>query len=174
MKKLIAAVLFSLIGVSCGFKVTPLKGNYPTTPIIYYSEKSFDKVWDNIIDLFAQKGLSIKIIDRSSGLIVSEKSHLSWSLEKKDGKLFDSTYYVVLERIAPKGSKFFYTPAQVTGEWNVRIKNDGGRTAINVNLTNIKATYGSSYYSGGRIVEPVDIAGRTTGVFEKFIYEAIK
>ncbi|MEO6313565.1 MAG: hypothetical protein ABIX01_11920 [Chitinophagaceae bacterium] len=159
---------------SCSMHIAPLKGTYPKTPIVYTSEKSLDKIWDNIIDMFAQKGLSIKIIDKSSGLIVSEKSRLSWSLEKKDGSLFDSTNYVVLEKVSAKGSKYFYTPTRVTGEWNVRIKADGKLTYININLTNIMATYGSAYYSNGRIVEPVEIVGRTTGVFEKSIYEMIK
>jgi hypothetical protein len=39
--------------------------------------------------MFAQKSLSIKIIDQSGGLIISEKSRLSWSLKKKDGTLYE-------------------------------------------------------------------------------------
>lgn len=69
-----------------------------------------------------------------------------------------------------------FIPASVTGEWNVRIKNIDGKTSINVNLYNIEAIYGSSYYSSytHSAMQPVRAEGKTTGEFEKKIYNAVK
>ena len=97
MKKLLLIISVSLL-TSCASKVIPLKGSYPTTPIEITSTKSFDDVWDNLVDMFAQKGLSIKIIDRSSGLIVSDRSKLSTTIENKKGGLQDPTAFIVVPK----------------------------------------------------------------------------
>lgn len=183
MKKLLC--LFSVISfASCmSIKVIPLSGTYPTTPIVFYSDKSFDKVWDNIIDMFAQKGISIRVIDRASGLIVSDKSKLSWTFEdfkngknKKDRHIkFDKDAFVVLEQMIDPWRKRPFTPDPVTGDWNVRIKKDGDRTSINVNLNNITATYERDYYTQNHLTfAAIEVKGKTTGVFEKMIFDIVK
>ena len=87
MKLLIRILVITTLLSSCApTKIIQLQGQYPSTPMIFNSEKSFDKVWDNLVDVFAQKGLSIKIIDRSSGLIISGKAILSATMEDKNGK----------------------------------------------------------------------------------------
>ena len=175
MKKCI--YLFLILFSSCAApKVIALRGNYPQTPMVFYSDKSFDKVWDNIIDMFAQRGLSIRIIDRTSGLIISDKSKLTWSFENKAGVIEKPQAFVVLERIMQSYEDQPYRPTIVTGEWNIRIKQMENKTSINVNLTSIQATYGTAYYSSvtHSVMTPVDIAGKTTGVFENNIYEIIK
>lgn len=48
--------------------VKSLTGSYQEAPTVISSSRSFDKVWDTTIDYFAQKGISISTIDRSSGL----------------------------------------------------------------------------------------------------------
>jgi hypothetical protein len=174
MKKCIYCFLF-IFSACLSPKVIPLKGNYPSTPITFHSEKTVNAIWDNIIDFFAQKGLSIKIIDKSSGLIISDNSKLSYSFENKYGKIKDTTAWVILNTIIDR-YKNPYKPNSVSGSWNIRIKNDGTGTLINVNLVNIKAVYGSYYYSeySHTIVEPVDVKGNTTGKFEQLIYDYIK
>lgn len=174
MKRIVFACLM-LSGCAVS-KVIPLKGSYPQTPIISSTDKPFDKVWDNIIDYFAQKGIPIRIIDRSSGLIISDKASLSWSFEDKNGALKSPHAYVVLQTILDKMHEKPFIPASVTGEWNVRIKNADGKTTVNVNLYNIEATYGSYYYSvyTHSMITPVKVDGKTTGVFEQTIYDAVK
>ena len=76
MKCLLFASMLFIVGC-VSTKVIPIKGTYPETPIVISSTKSFDQAWDRLVDIFAQKGLSIKIIDRSSGLIISTKSELT-------------------------------------------------------------------------------------------------
>lgn len=183
MKKLLC--LFAVIYfISCTpTKVIPLTGTYPTTPIVFYSDKSFDKVWDNIIDMFAQKGISIRTIDRTSGLIVSDKTKLSWTFEdfknekhkRSKAIKFDPLAFVVVERIMNTWTSYPFIPDAVTGDWNIRIKKDGDRTSINVNLNNIYAVYEMDYYRETHLaIAPVEVKGKTTGVFEKTIYDIVK
>lgn len=175
--KVFFVLAFCILLSSCATtKIIPLMGSYPPTPIVAMSDKSFEKVWDNIIDFYAQNGIPIKIIDRSSGLIISEKTSLTWSFEDKKGTMVHPGAYVVLEKILDKMDNKPFIPNSVTGEWNVRIKTIEGKTSINVNLYNIEAVYGSYYYSSYAhvAVSPVKVSGRTTGMFEKRLYELMK
>jgi hypothetical protein len=177
MKKA-SALLIILFLFSCApSKIVPIKGKYPPTPIVANSPKTFDQAWDIIIDYFAQNGIPIKIIDRSSGLIVSEQTKLTWSFEKKDGSLFLPTASVVLEKILKPSSENWFSPQEVTGEWNVRVKKaPDGTVSINVNLYNIKALYERYYYSyvTHTAVEPILTKGTTTGNFETAMENVLK
>jgi hypothetical protein len=172
MNKLIFT--FSIMSLlSCSPKIIPLKGSYPATPIIQYSSNSIVDVWDKIIDFFAQKGLAIKIIDKSSGLIVSDATELTWTFENKEGKPNHPDRWVAIPKVIAPGADRATSPSSVRGEWNVRIKKAGDKTSINVNLVNIEErVVTGSYASSSLTYTRVD--GKSTGVFEKMIYEAIK
>lgn len=163
----IAAAILLLSSCAPGF--IALRGQYPQTPIINYTDKSKDQVWDNIIDFFAQKGIPIKIIDKSSGLIVSDKSKLSWSYEDKKGKLIRPQAFAAVRQLKFPNVNKPVDPEKVTGEWNIRIKETDGKTSINVNLYNIEGTYPIGNSNSVR-----DAGGKTTGVFEQLIYDAVK
>lgn len=176
MKKNIA-VLLSIFLFSCmATKTIAIKGAYPVPPITTSTDRPFDKVWDRVIDYFAQNGIPIKIIDKSSGLIVSDKAKLTWSFEDKNGQIFSKTAFVVLDKVIYSMTGKPFPPEIVTGEWNVRIKTDGGKTLINVNLYNIQATYVKYYYTSyaHTSVEPVTVEGKTTGVFEEKFADMVK
>lgn len=88
MKLLFCILIASLLScISSKLKIIPIKESYPNIPMVFQSDKSFEQVWDNLIDLFAQKGLSIIIIDKSSGLLISNRSKLASTYEMKNGKL---------------------------------------------------------------------------------------
>ena len=159
-----------------------LKGkNYGAIQIIK-SPKSVDSVWSNIIDFCAQTGVSIKIIDKNSGLIVTEKynfkRHYSFEI---NGKLIDTTAWVALSYISVKGG-YPDNSVSVSADWNIRIKTDGAGSIINVNLTNIDAgvhfvktnAVGASF--GAPRTENIDytLDGESTGVFEKMIIDLVK
>src|SRR5262245_16159442 len=126
-------------------------GEYPEPPIEIKSEKTFDQVWDNLVDLFAQKGLSIRIIDKSSGLIISDKSSLPVTIENSKGHAVDATAYIVVPKYQdenthkmtsvtgriynPVTKKREYNPA--FGDWNVRVRKLEAGCLINVNITNM-------------------------------------
>jgi len=167
-------IIFIILCAACSPQMTPLRGSYEVSPFQVISEKQIDTIWSNIIDLFATKGLSIKVIDKNSGLIVSEKTSLisNYTFEDDRGKLLNTNAWVVINRIQWMGSNV--TPERLTGEWNVRIKPyAGGKTAINVNLTNIEGTrhYAKADYSPE---QNFVFEGHSTGKFEQTIADIIK
>lgn len=152
-------------------KAVPLKGTYTNGNFEAITPTSKEKVWDNIIDFFSKKGLPIKIIDKSSGLIVSDETGLTWSYEDKNGKLIDPTAWVAIKKILISGTNTPIKPTLVTGEWNIRIKGaPNNQTSVAVNLVNPKYMNMNvstlTYFSSGGV--------KSTGVFEKMIYEQIK
>lgn len=165
--------LLMILFFSCAVKIIPLKGNYPDKPYEIIVDKSKDKVWDNIIDLFAQKGLSIKIIDRSSGLIISERTALTWTYEDKNGKLENLSAWAVVPKIYDPGANRIVGYYNVSGDWNIRIKDaQDGKTVLNVNLVNITSENPYKSYLS-QATSPIPGA-KTTGVFEELIAIAIK
>jgi len=187
-------IIVALLLSSCGTtKVIPLRGSYPAMPIQIPTDKSVEYVWDKLVDLFAQKGLPIKIIDRSSGLIISDKSILKTTIEENNGQLLDNTAWIVVTKkhdaglnrtVAVTGTvsgaySKQMVPRDVTGEWNVRVKkSESGTTIINVNIVNV--TF-SDYISTGLGTPgyykdlPLNSAYyKSTGTFEKLITDLIK
>ena len=191
MKYLIIVTLFFC---SCGTtKLIPLRGTYPAMPIQITTDKSVEYVWDKLVDVFAQKGLPIKIIDRSSGLIVSDKSLLKTTIEESNGQLQDNTAWIVVPKqhdaslnrtVAITGTTSGpyskqLIPRDVTGEWNVRVKKlENGTTVINVNIVNL--TFSDYVATGlgtpGYYKElPLNASlYKSTGVFERLITDLIK
>lgn len=176
-------LLVGIVLLGCSDKVIPIKGSYPTPPIQQRTEKSFDEVWDKLVDVFAQKGLSIKIIDRSSGLIVSGAYQLETTIEDKNNNLLNPKAYIVVAKthetgsgkdvpitgygFAKKTGKMI--PTDAFGELNVRIKKDGSGSIINVNLVNV-------YYESliNKVPTKINLVSyRTTGVFEKELADLI-
>ncbi len=176
MKKYI--FLFFLPALTqCTSKIAPVTKTYQDKPYEIISDNNRDIVWDKIVDFFAKKGLSIKLIDRSSGLIVSDETNLTYTHEDDKGNLKNPKAWVVLNRIYRYGSKLYIEPSTVTGEWNIRIKSTPeNKTNINVNLVNIKYTFLNS--SGLPDKYSLDYrnksSGQSTGQFEALIAGNIK
>lgn len=76
-----------------------MKGSYygSEKPLMITTTKSVDEVWSKVIDLFAIKGLSIKIIDKLSGLLTSDPfSFLGKNtIETETGTLINTSAWVV-------------------------------------------------------------------------------
>lgn len=186
MKLLLKLITLSILALqSCAVKEIPVKGTYPSTPMVFSSTQSFDKVWDNLVDLFAQKGFSIKIIDRSSGLIVSQRSLLTATMEDKNGKPVDPSAIIVVPSIklngrivpvtgtsvGPYATEKQIKALPVYGDWNVRVKSTATGSTINVNITNV--IYENILST--KVLIPISISGyKSTGIFEKELSEIIK
>lgn len=171
---ILALLVFVFVGCASA-KVTPVKGIYQTLPFIATSSSNFNAVWDKLIDLFAQKGLPIKIIDRSSGLIISDRSVLPVTFELKEGGLKDPNAFIVLPKMYDPNSRKTTTIAginPVTGEWNVRIKEVDGKTSINVNIVNVKYESWDMYTKRTR--DNYVTTHHSTGMFESLISQAIQ
>lgn len=182
----ITSLLFTL--VSCSEKAIPLKSSPDRTPYEIKVEKPFDDVWDNLIDLFAHNGFSIKTIDKSSGLIISSQTILIATIEDNNGKPENQNAHLVVAKTYNIGRDkampvVGYHPTKskngkselndVYGEWNVRIKKhpDGGST-INVNLVNIEYLYTDGRSALKRPLSSADFY--STRLFENLISNSIK
>ena len=168
MRKSIALIGICYLLASCS-PLRPLKGSYygSERPFTISTTKSIDEVWSKVIDLFATKGLSIKIIDKASGLITSESfSFIGKNTnETETGTLTDPSAWIVCS--VPN-------PGQVDGSWNVRIKKDEiGKTVININITNLVAKTvltQTAYVKGSTVL----YEAKSTGNFERLISDLIK
>jgi hypothetical protein len=167
------SIFFLFLLSSCIARNIPIKGTYPSPPFEGISTNNREIVWDKLIDLFVQKGLPIKLIDEASGLIVSEESELIWSHEDREGQLFEDRAHVVLMKTSVLG--ITGRPYKVTGEWNIRIKPEGEKTKININLINIRPyamdTLGN-VRNYGRVFSVGNVV-KSTGKFEQTIFEII-
>lgn len=173
MKKLV--LIISLLAIWSCTKIVPIKGSYQLTPVEVVSTKSKDEVWSKVIDLFAQKGLPIRLIDKSSGLIISDKVSLlnqsTWELP--DGKLSDPNAWVVVEKLY-SGDQFL-PPTYVTGEWNVRVKEQDSKTIINVNLLNLQAGIGQITPTAFPVSPSTSsLRAQSLGNFERYISDIVK
>jgi len=176
--KVICILLIAAVMTGCATatytKLTPLKGRYVEEPPIAYSTKSFDEVWDNVVDVVAQLGFPIKLLDRTNGLLVCEETSLSntYTLEDKEGKLINPNAFIVVPRPGNvQGNSIFQFG--ITGVANVRIRAEKGRTKINVNLGNIDPE------SIGTWVKDEDEYNfyhgiRSTGRFEDIIIDLVR
>lgn len=169
----IVLLFIAIILSACTPTISKLIGTYQTGPFQAISNKNLDVVWSNTIDLFAQKGISIKIIDKSSGLILTEKvSFLKNYTIEQNGKSTNPSAWIVLNQI------YWGTgdvkPQVLTGEWNIRLKpSESGGTIINVNITNLIATahFDRTQYT---LERTFDFDARSTGVFESMVADNIK
>jgi hypothetical protein len=184
--KAFVVLLMVFVFTSCTSKIIPIKGNYPQTPMVFQSENSFEKTWDKLVDVFAQKGLAIKIIDKSSGLIISTNSQMLATPEDSKGNPKDPEAFIVVPSVKISGeikpisgsnqgaytakSKIRFNP--VYGEWNVRVKPNGTGSTINVNITNVTYELPVTSKYSDRTVILSDY--RSTGVFEKILADLIR
>lgn len=176
------AVLLTIVLTSCSIKVIPLKGQYPDKPHMDTTNLSKDAVWDKVIDFFAQKGLPIKLVDRSSGLIISEKTALIASYEDMKGFPIKKDAWVVIPKMIDPNSRKPFPLHPIAGEWNIRVKElPDKRTLINVNLVNLSQTENILVSSGlkkGTVSQEKAMTRQldymSTGNFEKMIAEYIQ
>lgn len=158
-------VLFVVVAllVGCSPQKPQLTGQYGKIVTIE-SSKSFEQIWTQTIDYFAVKGIGIQTIDKSSGLIVSNKYSLidTWTYESK-GKPTNPNAWVVLKKTK------WLRPQSIEGNFNIRIKEIGGVTQINVNLVNLTAISTKESDAKWRLMNVA-----STGVFENEIANTLK
>jgi len=174
MYKYLSILSFCLLAVvlkSCTLPSYALKGQYSDVPFEKKKKSSKEEVWSKIIDLFATKGLAIKVIDKSSGLITSETTSFknSYTRESSNGQLINKDAFVVIGDFR-NAYEIRLEPQIVSGDWNIRVKEVNEETVIVVNLVNLKCQFIDTHGSGGTF----DIPIKSTSVFEKMIADYIK
>jgi hypothetical protein len=163
--------------VSCNNKLVPLQRTYQDKPY-EFSSTSKEEAWKKIINFFTSKGLTIKSIDKNSGLITTENTSFlnSYTWENKNGSLTNPNAFVVCNKVR---APFTYTralkPDIITGQWVIRLKEEGARIIITTRLTNatgkVVIDNSASYDQGPE--ESYNLTVQSTGIFEKTIEEAL-
>jgi len=125
------------------YKVFPLRGIYPETPIQIRTTKSYDEIWSRLIQIFAQTDLSVRVSDKNAGLIISNPEKLTATYETKEGKVKDTSAFIVVNKVYTPNNNTI-APAQgyttLSGELDVRIKQDSGQLIISIALQHIEYT----------------------------------
>lgn len=167
MKILLLGLSFFFVG--CVSSVIRLRHEY--IPGLYEQviEKPRARVWNSLLATLSKSGLSIRLVDSSSGLIKSHPTKLPWSYENKKGNLNDPQAWVAVERVIYKNKPLVLT--SIIGEWSIRTKaiNDS-QTYLVVNLVNLKynTPLDTSFQPFLRATP------RSTGMFEKMIGDQLK
>lgn len=149
-------------------KVYPLRDKYLDGPFTVTTVKSFDKAWDATVDFFTQLGIPIRVVEKASGLIVSERMDLYSQANYEDiktGQIKNSKAWIGVE--TRKEGRAHVKPTRISRDWNVRLKESNGQTVVAINLVNIKAVRIYEGYEAG------SFKAKSTGVFEKSVADWI-
>jgi hypothetical protein len=169
MSFIIATAIFLII--SCSPKLVT---NAPSSYTIE-TNKSFEQIWSDVIDFMTSKGTSIKIIDKASGIIVTDEYSFigSFTYEDKSGNLRNPNAYVVLSKLIGAFGHLI-NPDYATCNFNVRVKQLPNGTSVTINLVNLKAAVvlGRDMYGRGSHWKYYSV--RSTKVFEKELAEKLK
>lgn len=166
--KILLCFVLSLFFLSSCASVVPLTRDYANKNVsTFETNLSVDMVWSKVIDFFSEKGISIQTVDKSSGLIVSGIYSFTGKItvEKGDGFLNNDAWVVCGCMLGDDGVTV-YPPNVANGNFNVRVKEDGAKTKLIVNLVNLDfrntvVVYGSPV----NVVRP----SASTGGFEKMV-----
>ncbi len=166
MKRLITIIVVSTLLQSCDNSRVPLKGKYEN-PNTFYFEKSETEVWTGLMAVLCDKGMSVKSMDKFSGVIFGDRYDFTAlsSAEDSKGQLVNKNAFLVSQYVVYTGITYVL-PNLITADWNVRIFQHEGKTALKVNVKNISAKYQlsqTSFYDA-----------KSTGNFEKMIADSIK
>lgn len=171
MKKLLFVAL--LLSGCATPALTPLKSNYEK-PYMVEINRPFDDVWSDVVDVLATKGLNIKTLDKSSGIVISEKVSFvgSITVEDANGIPKDPKAYVVTSWNRNE-LNMIITPNQAFGTWNVRVKKlSDSVTVVSANIVGLEAVLSQTSLANTPILATFE--AKSTGVFEKSFLELIK
>jgi hypothetical protein len=137
MKQLQLTVIAVLISFNM-FAITHAK---TIDPVVISTNLSKEQVWQRLMGLFVGNSIPIKLMDKSSGLIQSERLGLGSHYVLKHAD--DSLAWALCETVkSPEGDSFYLFPQIINGELQVYVQETvEGKTLLIVNLMNLKATY---------------------------------
>jgi len=159
MNKLICC--FTIFLLSCN-RIIPIRGTYPNAAATAIINRPQQELWDKMLDLIVEPGLPVKMIDHTSGLIVSDYITMTAeaSFERKNGEPIDPNAYIAMERYSQdypdESSKL-----EVKAMWNLRLtKLTDSTTKVQTKLYHVLIGQGI-------------LQGTSTGVFEKTLIEVL-
>jgi hypothetical protein len=129
----------------------------PIDPVVFSLKVSKDQAWQKVMDLFVANSIPIKLMDKSSGLIQSEKIGLgthyalsnaddsvSWALceavQSKESMEFSSQSLFTNTTVQAQGVVFYQFPQVINAELQVYVRETAdGMVLLSVNLMNLAA-----------------------------------
>jgi hypothetical protein len=107
--------------------------------------KNFDVVWEKIIALFAEKNISIKTLEKSSGIVVAEDTSVPFNRVPGSTKI-ESNF---CDCGAPGGFNYY---RELQGRFNVFVRKVGTeQTSVQINTT-----YRASVFQGQAFIRWLD------------------
>jgi hypothetical protein len=107
----------------------------PPAPYTFTTTLSKDQIWRKIVTLFTHNGISIKVVDKNSGIIQSEKIGLGTHCNAEGQG--DSTAWALFNRV-PAGYYLQY-PQLMNGELMLSVDEQQGKTHVSIQLFNLFA-----------------------------------
>lgn len=151
---------------SCRIEYTPLKGKYPSDYTVFFN-KPVDEVMTNVIEYCLKNNISIKAIDRKSGLIMSEPYKINtYTFENTNGSPENGNAEAIIAREILVSSKYTYEPEVVFTDIIFTVKEENNKTSMTIMLANTAAYL----VAGGSCLREV----KSTGYLEKKIIEGMK
>ena len=165
MKKVLSIISLSAILFTSCMTSRALMGTYQDTAYTKTVDLTYEEAWSRVFDFFATTGAPITTIDKSSGLIVSGMSFRGYHTVERDGRPENPNAFVVTP-VLHGAYGIPVEPSKITGDWNVRIKPQGDKTNISINVTNLECLY---YNGTTNVNAPV----ASTGNFERSLFLTI-
>lgn len=163
MKFLRILVLLSLAMLQVSCVTNALYGTYNVRNVAE-TTRDYNDVWNDVIDFFANNGIPISTLEKESGLIVARGIAFGSDQITMESK---TTYMPISNNayIVTPYAGSLSTDVSATADFNVRVRNDGNRVVITINVLNINAQR--------RTLNPLtltstvtSVPAKSTGVFE--------
>jgi hypothetical protein len=139
MKQLLLTVIIALICLNSNAFNYPKPFKKSLDPIVMSVNLPKEDVWKRLVGLFVSNSIPIKLMDKSTGLIQSEKIGLGshYALTNAD----DSTSWALCEVLtSPEGIGFYWYPQIINGELQIYVQETAdGKTLLSINLMNLAA-----------------------------------
>jgi hypothetical protein len=136
MKKLLLSVFASIVCLNM-FAITNSK---PVDPVVISLNLPKEQVWQRVMDLFVGNSIPIKLMDKTSGLIQSERLGLGshYALKHAD----DSLAWALCASVKSlEGDSFYFYPQVINTELQVYVRETAdGKVLLSLNLMNLTAT----------------------------------
>lgn len=164
MKKILLFAMIAHFNLGCvTLGVVGIKGKYQEGPVRMIVESSYEDTWNMVIDFISDIGLNVKMVDKSSGLVISDPTSFSGlsSIEDRNGQILNKDAHIVTSRTNDPNVK---NPIKsVDASYNLRVKEIGqNKSSVSILLYNIRVQGDNALFNH---------KGKSTGNFEKWVLD---
>lgn len=165
---LLVFVIGLVIIGACSSNIVLVKGKYSDAPLEITTAKHVDSIWSTITQLFNEKGLTIKKLEKEKGVIVTAKSRSfipAYSFEDSTGNLIEPEAWIAMRQTYINNKK--WTPHNIYCKWNIHVTEIGkGLSTIKVDTAVVCIWYPNMFTS-------MEDEGRSTGKLEELLQRSL-